>query len=75
MATSKTEFEQIRDRLDLIAHLLCLQVEANKTPAISAQIAILAEHGLTPTEIGRVIGREANYVSASLKTRSKTKKP
>jgi len=74
MAIDKTEFEQLRDRLDLIAHLLCLLVDQNKIPAISDQIALLATHGLTGAEIGRIVGREANYVSASMNQQKKKEK-
>lgn len=73
MAKVKTEFEQVRDRLDLLAHLLCLLVDQNRLPAISDQIALLAMHGLAPAEIGRIVGREANYVSAAM-TKKKVKK-
>ncbi|MBB5063907.1 hypothetical protein [Granulicella mallensis] len=71
MARENTEFEQIRDRLDVIAHLLCLLVDQNKIPAISDQIALLATHGLSGAEIGRIVGREANYVSASMNQQKK----
>ena len=71
MAIEKTEFEQLRDRLDLIAHLLCLLVDQNRIPAISDQIALLATHGLSGAEIGRIVGREPNYVSASINQQRK----
>ena len=74
MANVKTEFEQIRDRLDLIAHLLCLQIDPSKVPAIGDQIAILATHGLTGAEIGRIVGKEANYVSAVIGQQKKKEK-
>lgn len=64
MAITKTEFEQLRDRLDVIAHLLCLLVDQTKVPSIAEQVAILATHGLSGAEIGRIVGREPNYVSA-----------
>ncbi len=63
--------QTLNKKLDLIIHLLCLLVDQNKTPSISGQIGILAAHGLAPAEIGRIVGREANYVSASLKTKRK----
>lgn len=74
MAKERTEFEQLRDRLDLIAHLLCLLVDQNKAPSITDQIALLASHGLTQADIGRVVGREANYVSAVVNKIKKVKK-
>jgi hypothetical protein len=71
MAIKKTEFDQLRDRLDLIAHLLCLLVDQKRIPAISEQIALLATHGLSGVEIGRIVGREPNYVSASMNQQKK----
>jgi len=65
--------ERLEKKLDLIIHLLCLLVDQNKMPSITDQIGILASHGLAPAEIGRVVGREANYVSASLKNKKKGK--
>jgi hypothetical protein len=65
--------ERLEKRLDLIIHLLCLLVDQNKVPSITDQIAILASHGLAPAEIGRIVGREANYVSASLKNKKRGK--
>ena len=74
MATAKTEFEQIRDRLDLMAHLLCLQIDPTRVPAIGEQIGILASHGLSGAEIGRIVGKEANYVSAVIGQQKKKEK-
>jgi hypothetical protein len=65
--------ERLEKKLDLIIHLLCLLVDQSKVPSIADQIAILAIHGLAPAEIGRIVGREANYVSASLKKKKKGK--
>jgi hypothetical protein len=73
MATSNDASERLEKKLDLIIHLLCLLVDQNKMPSIADQIAILASHGLAPAEIGRIVGREANYVSASLKNKKKGK--
>ena len=64
MAREKTEFEELRDRLDVLTHILCLLVDHNKIPPISEQVALLASHGLSGAEIGRIVGREPNYVSA-----------
>jgi hypothetical protein len=71
MAIAKTEFEQLRDRLDVLTHILCLLVDHNKIPAISEQIALLASHGLSGAEIGRIVGREPNYVSAVMNQQKK----
>lgn len=74
MAISEDHLEAIERRLDLVIRLLSLLVDTKKVPAISDQISLLADRGLTPAEIGRIVGREANYVSASLSARKKVKK-
>jgi len=73
MATNDAANQALEKKLDLIIHLLCLLVDQKQIPSISDQIAILASHGLAPAEIGRIVGREANYVSASLKSKKKGK--
>lgn len=75
MAKIKTEFEQLRDRLDVLTHILCLLIDPNKIPPISDQIALLASHGLSGAEIGRIVGREPNYVSAVMNQQKKKGKP
>lgn len=71
----RDDFEKsIEWRLDLVIQLLCLLVDPKKLPTISDQVGLLSERGLTPTEIGKIVGREANYVSATLKNRKKVKK-
>lgn len=73
MATTEEQLANVVGRLDLIAHLLLLSVDQSKLPAITDQIALLADHGLAPAEIGRVIGRKPNYVSAMTKGKKKGK--
>jgi len=73
MATIDDPLTSVMNRLDLIAHLLLLSVDKTKLPAITDQIALLADHGLMPAEIGRVIGRKPNYVSAMTKGKKKGK--
>lgn len=73
MATIEKSTDPIEKRLDLIILLLSLLVDHKNLPTISDQIGLLSDRGLAPAEIGRIIGREANYVSASLKGRKKVK--
>jgi len=73
MAIYADASERLEKKLDLIIHLLCLLVDQNKMPSIADQIALLASRGLAPAEIGRIVGREANYVSASIKNKKKGK--
>jgi hypothetical protein len=49
-------------------------IDPRKIPTIGDQVGLLADRGLSPSEIGKIVGREANYVSASLKNRKKVKK-
>jgi hypothetical protein len=73
MARDTDGNERLEKKLDLIVHLLCMLVDQNKVPSIVDQIVVLASHGLAPAEIGRIVGREANYVSASLKNKKRGK--
>ncbi|HEV2619483.1 MAG TPA: hypothetical protein VGU23_06035 [Acidobacteriaceae bacterium] len=74
MAINEKDMQSILKRLDLIASLLCLLVDMKNVPTITDQIKVLSERGLAPAEVGRVVGREANYISASLKSKKKVKK-
>jgi hypothetical protein len=73
MAMSEEIPSSLEQKLNLIIHLLCLLVDQNRIPSMTEQIALLASHGLSPSEIGKIVGREANYVSASLKQKKKGK--
>jgi hypothetical protein len=73
MANEEITLDAIRQRLDLIAHLLLMGLNPAKIASTTDQIALLSSHGLSPAEIGRIIGRESNYVSAMIKNRGKTK--
>jgi hypothetical protein len=64
MAIQEDKLARIEKQLELIAHLLLLAIRPDQRPSINEQVALLREHGLTPAEIGRIIGRKANYVSA-----------
>lgn len=63
-ADVKEALERVEAKLDLVAHLLLLTVQPDKAPNITEQITLLRAHGLAPAEIGKIIGRKANYVSA-----------
>jgi len=70
MATVEQQLEQIEHKLDLIAYILLLNLDKKKVPQITDQIAMLSDRGMSPAEIGRIVGRKANYVSV-MKKRSK----
>lgn len=74
MAIDEKDIQSIHKKLDLIASLLCLLVDPKQIPTVTDQIQMLSERGLAPAEIGRVVGREANYVSAALKNKKKGRK-
>ena len=67
MATIEEQLEQVERKLDLIAYILLLNLDKKKVPQITEQIAILADRGMSPTEIGKIVGRKANYVSVMAK--------
>jgi hypothetical protein len=73
MAANERESDALLQRLDLIIHLLLMGLNPAKVPSTTDQIALLSSHGLAPAEIGRIIGRESNYVSAMMKGRNKGK--
>jgi hypothetical protein len=74
MATTEKHLESIEERLDLVIRLLALLIDPKKLPTISEQINLLADRGLAQSEIGRVVGRKANYVSAVLKNGRRMKR-
>ena len=56
--------------------LIFLQLD-ERYPSVAEKIMKLAEYGLNSSEIGSVVGRKANYVTAALskqKKRNKTRK-
>jgi len=74
MANSETEWLALQRRLDLVIHLLLMGLNPAKVPSVTDQIALLSSHGLSQAEIGRIIGRESNYVSAMIKSRARSKR-
>jgi hypothetical protein len=73
MAKIENDSEALQRRLDLIIHLLLMGLNPAKVPSVTEQIVLLSSHNLSPAEIGRIIGRESNYVSAMLKSRTRSK--
>jgi hypothetical protein len=74
MANDESHWNALERRLDLVIHLLLMGLNPSKVPAVTDQIALLSSHGLLPSEIGRIIGKESNYVSAMMKSRARSKK-
>jgi hypothetical protein len=69
MATKSTE-ELVLDKMDLLISLILHQAAG---PSIKERATLLQELGLSPSQIGKLIGRPANYVSALLGTKRKKK--
>ena len=67
MANSSDATGEIRRRLDL---LIFLQLD-DKYPSPTDKIAKLDEAGLNSSEIGGIVGKKANYVTATLSQRNK----
>jgi hypothetical protein len=59
--------EEITRRLDL---LIFLHLD-ERFPSVTEKITKLAEAGLNSSEIGRFVGKKANYVTAILSQRNK----
>jgi hypothetical protein len=57
-------------RLDV---LIFLQLD-EKYPSVAEKIMKLADGGLNSSEIGSIVGRKANYVTATLSKRKKRNK-
>ena len=62
-----TQLDEVTRRLDVIAGLLAMLVAGSEVDtALARRIAVLHGAGLGPTEIGRIVGKASNYVSAVL---------
>lgn len=66
MAISTDTATRIERKLDLLLHLQVAALGDSELPSLRRRIEILRELGLQPSEIGRIVGKEANYISAVL---------
>lgn len=66
MAMEDMSVTKIEQKLDILIHLQLLAVAGRESPSVVERISILSEMGLAPAEIGRIIAKPANYVSAVL---------
>ena len=60
------EISSIMKRLDIIIALMLRSSADGSENSMGSKIAALAELGLSRSEIGRVLGKPANYISAVL---------
>jgi hypothetical protein len=58
-------------RLDTLIAVM-LDASPSESAPVAAKIKRLASAGLTPTEIGSILGKPANYVTASLSDQKKS---
>lgn len=74
MATDNNDNQGIIKRLDIIIALL-LRFRSNGSEVTATEkIAELANLGLSRSEIGRIMGKPANYISAVLGTKKGKKR-
>jgi hypothetical protein len=72
MATSEELLGKINRQLEIIAGILLFSGSGNASSTIAERIHMLHGLGLSPSEIGRYVNKQANYVSATLqKVRTK----
>lgn len=58
--------QQIEKKMDILIHLQLLSIGRSEVASMSERIKLLSEMGLSPAEIGRIVAKQANYVSAVL---------
>ncbi len=58
-------------RLNVIISLLLDGGQAEKPASVTSKIARLEGMGLAPSEIGAIVGKKSNYVSAVLSERKR----
>lgn len=66
--------EDMIKRLDILIGLFLDQSTAGTTLSMSEKIGKLADTGVPPTEIARILGKPLNYVTASLSQRKSRKR-
>ncbi len=66
--------EDMIKRLDILIGLLLEQSSPETTLSMSEKIGKLADIGVPPAEIARILRRPLNYVTASLSQRKSRKK-
>ena len=64
---------QIVARLDIIVRLLLGGADREKQRSITEMAVQLDDMGLAPSEIGAILSKPSNYISAALNTKKKGK--
>lgn len=63
---SEGSLDPVVSRLNVIISLLLDGGEGERPASVSSKISRLGGLGLTPSEIGTIVGKKSNYVSAVL---------
>ena len=72
---SKNKFEEeIIKRLDVLVALFLEQSSVKSTLSMTDKIGKLADFGVAPADIARILGKPLNYVTALLSQRKSRKK-
>jgi len=58
--------QQVLARMDIIIRLLLAASEADSNRSIAQMARQLEEMNLSPAEIGAILGKPSNYISATL---------
>jgi hypothetical protein len=66
--------ETLLRRLNTVISLLVEERSAHEAPAISEKIRHLVDMGLSPAEVGEIVGKPTNYVTAIMHRTKKTNK-
>lgn len=69
MATNIPELKEIVTRLDILIALALTSSSVANEVSVTAKVKALAGLGLSPAEVGRILRRPTNYVSAVLGTK------
>ena len=64
---------QILERLNVLINI-ALDSRPDTPGMVSSKISALSSMGLSPSEISRIVGKESNYVTATL-SQAKKRKP
>jgi hypothetical protein len=66
MATTEQILTSIDRKLEIIAAVLLMSASIQSASTTTERIHALNELGPSPSEIGRYVGKQENYVSATL---------
>jgi len=65
--------KQLLARLDIVIRILLAGSDAEEKRSVADMASTLDQMGLTPGEIGAILGKASNYVSATLGNKKRAK--